>query len=75
VQWTDPVRRNFLQMIGREQDGDIVQLGTDADGLLARWRFTAITPHSFRWLGEVSADQGASWRMVTDFTAARIKGS
>ena len=59
-------------MIGREQDGEIVQLGTDADGQLARWRFTAITPNSFRWLAEVSADQGANWRMVTDFTAVRM---
>jgi hypothetical protein len=73
VQWSDPVRKSFLHMIGREQDGDIVQLGTDADGLLARWRFTQITTNSFRWLGEVSADQGASWRMVTDFSAVRMK--
>ncbi|HWE78329.1 MAG TPA: hypothetical protein VG270_07360 [Pseudolabrys sp.] len=72
IQWTDPVRKSFLQMIGREQDGDIVQLGTQADGQLARWRFTQVTANSFRWLGEVSADQGASWRMVTDFTAVRM---
>jgi hypothetical protein len=36
IQWTDPVRRNSLQMIGREQDGEIVQLGTQTDGSLAR---------------------------------------
>jgi len=73
IQWTEPVTRNFLQMIGREQDGEIVQIGTRADGRLARWRFTQIKQDSFRWLGEVSADQGANWRLVTDFTAVRMK--
>ena len=27
IQWTDPVTQNFLQMIGRAEGGDIVQLG------------------------------------------------
>jgi hypothetical protein len=36
IQWTDPVTRNFLQMIGRAEGADIVQLGTRPDGKLAR---------------------------------------
>ena len=75
IQWTDPVTRNFLQMIGREQDGEIVQLGTQANGTLARWRFTGITPNSFRWIAEVSTDQGASWRLTVDFIAVRMKSA
>ena len=43
IQWTDPVTRNFLQMIGRAEGRDIVQLGTRPDGQLARWSFRDIT--------------------------------
>ena len=32
IQWTDPVTRSFLQMIGRAEGRDIVQLGTRPDG-------------------------------------------
>ena len=32
IQWTDPVTQNFLQMIGRADGSDIVQLGTRPDG-------------------------------------------
>jgi hypothetical protein len=71
IQWSDPVTQNFLQMIGREDGGDIVQLGTRPDGHLVRWRFLRITPNAFLWRGEVSADNGASWRINTEFTARR----
>ena len=72
IQWTDPVTQNFLQMIGREQGDDIVQLGTGPDGNLIRWRFSEITPNSFRWRGEISADEGATWRLNVEFTARRV---
>lgn len=75
IQWTDPVTRNFLGMIGRAAGDDIVQLGTRPDGQLIRWSFSEITPDSFRWRGEVSADDGASWRLNTEFTAARMARS
>ena len=71
IQWTDPVTRNFLPMIGRAEGTDIVQLATRPDGQLMRWRFLEITPDSFRWRGEISADDGASWRVNTEFTAQR----
>ena len=34
IQWTDPVTRSFLQMIGRAEGDDIVQLGTRPDGTI-----------------------------------------
>jgi hypothetical protein len=58
-------------MIGRAEGNDIVQLGTRPDGQLMRWSFREITPNSFLWRGEVSADDGASWRINTEFTATR----
>ncbi len=72
IQWTDPVTQNFLQMIGRRQGDDIVQLGTRPDGQLIRWSFSEITPDSFRWRGEISADEGANWRLKVDFSARRV---
>ena len=75
IQWTDPVTRNFLGMIGRAQGEDIVQLGTRADGTLLRWSFSEITPDSFLWRGEVSTDQGATWRLNVEFTAKRMPNS
>jgi hypothetical protein len=71
IQWSDPVTQTFLQMIGRAEGHDIVQLGTAADGRLIRWSFRDITADSFLWRGESSHDQGANWRLVTEFRAIR----
>jgi hypothetical protein len=71
IQWTDPVAKSFLQMIGRAEGDDIVQLGTRPDGQLMRWSFSEITSSSFLWRGEISADDGLSWRVNTEFTARR----
>jgi hypothetical protein len=71
IQWTDPVTRSFLQMIGRTDGDDIVQLGTRPDGLQVRWSFSEITPNAFLWRGEISADNGTTWRVNTEFTARR----
>jgi hypothetical protein len=72
IQWTDPVTQNFLHMVGRRQDDDIVQLGARPDGQLIRWRFSEITSDSFRWTGEISANEGKTWRLQVDFSAKRI---
>jgi len=71
VQWSDPVTQNFLQMIGRAEGDEIIQLGTRADGQLVRWSFSQITADSFLWRGEISDDGGLNWHMVTEFTARR----
>ena len=75
IQWTDPVTRNFLSMIGRAEGDTIVQLGTRPDGHLVRWSFSGITPNSFLWRGEVSADQGVTWRLNVEFTAKRMRAA
>ena len=72
IQWTDPVMQNFLHMIGRAQGDDIVQFGNRPDGKLIRWSFSEITSDSFRWTGEISDDEGASWRLNVEFFARRI---
>lgn len=72
IQWTDPVTQTYFTMIGRKQGDDIVQLGKGPDGNLIRWSFSEITPQSFRWRGEVSVDDGATWRRNVEFFARRI---
>ncbi len=71
IQWTDPVGQTYLSMIGRAQGDDIVQLGNNAAGHVVRWGFYQITPASFLWRGEASADNEASWNRVVEFTARR----
>jgi len=50
----------------------IVQDGSDETGAPVRWSFTEITPNSFRWLGERSADGGTTFRLLVEFLARRI---
>jgi hypothetical protein len=71
IQWTDPVTQTYFSMIGRKEGDDIVQLGKSPEGNLIRWSFSEITPNSFRWRGEVSADNGATWRLQVEFLARR----
>ena len=54
---------------------DIVQLGKAPDGNLIRWSFSEITPQSFRWRGEVSVDEGATWRLTVEFFARRASAA
>jgi hypothetical protein len=74
ILWSDPVRQIYTRQLGRKQDNDIVQLGTWND-LTLRWTFTDITPDSFRWRGERSADGGKAWTLQSDYRARRIKSS
>ncbi|GIM90729.1 hypothetical protein [Paractinoplanes toevensis] len=59
-------------LTGRAGDGgDIVQEGTQPDGRPIRWLFTEVTGESFRWLGYVSDDGGATWRLEQEMLARR----
>jgi len=72
IAWTEPVGQTYLTMIGRARGKDIVQLGETADGRSIRWGFYEITPDSFFWLGESSADGETNWKRVVEFRARRI---
>lgn len=73
IQWIEPVSQTYLAMIGRREGTDIVQIGKAPSGNLIRWSFSEITPDSFHWRGEVSADNGATWRTNVEFVARRAK--
>jgi hypothetical protein len=72
ILWNDPVKQYYARQVGRAQGVDIVQIGTADDGMPTRWSFTDITPDSFRWRGERSPDDGASWRLQAEFFARRV---
>ena len=70
--WTDPATRFFARQTGRARGDDIVQEGRLENGALLRWSFTKIRPQSFHWLGEISTDGGAGWRLQVEVLARRM---
>jgi hypothetical protein len=71
ILWSDPLKQYYTRQIGRARGKDIVQDGKLEDGALVRWSFTEITPNSFRWLGERSRDDGATWHLQAELLARR----
>jgi hypothetical protein len=71
ILWSDPLKQYYTRQIGRGRGRDIVQEGRLEDGAAIRWSFTEITPDSFRWLGERSLDDGATWHIQAEFRARR----
>jgi hypothetical protein len=75
IHWLDPLTQFYPRMTGRAQGRDIVQVGTQEDGRAIRWSFTERSDDAFRWLGEISDDGGATWRLQADFHARRVPAS
>jgi len=73
ITWTNPVSGRRDEQIGRPVGKDIVQLGMQPDGRPTRWRFTEITPDSFRWTGESLEPDGTTWRLEGEFRATRVR--
>jgi hypothetical protein len=71
ILWNNPPTQVYTRQIGRARGADIVQEGRYGSGALLRWSFTKIKPDSFHWLGETSADDGASWRLQVEVLARR----
>jgi hypothetical protein len=70
ILWSNPATQLYTRQLGRARGADIVQEGRHG-GAVLRWSFTRIEPASFRWLGEISVDDGASWRLQTEVLAWR----
>jgi hypothetical protein len=71
ITWFDPSQAVELRQIGRAVGADIVQLGEQPNGLWTRWRFLEITAKSFRWLGDMSWDKGATWTLMMEMRARK----
>ena len=75
IVWQCPPDREFCTLFARA-DGDRIVL--DGQWTLHplgdrrfRWSFDQITPHSFRWRGEISPDRGQTWHMGEEMLARR----
>ncbi|TIU09274.1 MAG: hypothetical protein E5W40_14835, partial [Mesorhizobium sp.] len=73
--WSDPRTQYYSRQLGRAEGDTIVQQGADGTGASVRWSFSRITENSFRWLGERSQDDGATWRLEVEFLARRTTGN
>lgn len=73
--WSDPRNQYYSRQLGRAEGDTIVQVGADGAGSSVRWSFSRITENSFRWLGERSHDNGATWRLEAEFLARRTATS
>jgi hypothetical protein len=72
IAWMQPASGEFVHMTGRKVGDRIVLEGVDfGKGPLRRWSFTDITPNSFRWLGEVSDDNGVTWFLEQEMQGMR----
>lgn len=72
IRWFNPISGHEERQTGRRMGNDIVQVGARPDGTATRWRFTEITPHSFRWVGEALEPDGEAWKLEGEFRARRI---
>lgn len=68
--WVEPVNGRVRRFVGRPV-GDEIELRSDEDEPALRWRFTAITPDSFTWLGEVAAGPD-TWELEERMHATRV---
>jgi hypothetical protein len=68
--WTDPVSQRRIELLGKRQGDDIVQLGA-RDGRPIRWTFSRIEPASFSWQGHILNPDGQSWQLEVDIRFRR----
>jgi hypothetical protein len=71
--WTDPVSRNRIEIVGRRQGDDIVQIGTRG-GRPIRWTFSDISARAFAWQGHVLDFDGQRWKLEVDMRFERTSG-
>jgi hypothetical protein len=70
--WTDPMSQLRIELVGRRQGDDIVQIGTRA-GRPIRWTFSEIEPSSFTWQGHLLNFDGVSWALEVEMKFRRLK--
>jgi hypothetical protein len=71
--WTDPVSQLRIELVGRREGDDIMQIGTRA-GRPIRWTFFDIKPESFSWQGHILRFDGKSWELEVDIRFRRSNG-
>lgn len=74
VTWNDPASGQRIELEGRAQGNDVVQLGIRA-GRPIRWTFSEVRRDSFRWQGHALEDDGNTWRIEVDIQFKRAHGA
>jgi hypothetical protein len=69
--WIDPPNARVRRFIGRLTGPDI-ELISDEEEPLLRWRFTRIEPDSFLWTGEIRPTQADEWSPQQEIHATRV---
>lgn len=70
VTWVDPVNRAQLFLEG-VRTGNTIDLFADIPKGRIRWSFHDIEPDYFTWRGELSTDNGKSWRLLESHVMRR----
>ncbi len=71
IVWVD-TQAAVIQLFTAHRVGDeIVMEGSTPDGSPERWIYSEITPLSFEWRAEESADGGKTWRLTQHISARR----
>jgi hypothetical protein len=74
IAWMQPASGEFVHLIGKRDGRRILQEGTGTDPKRQeRWTFNDITANRFRWLGEVSFDEGLTWIKEQQMIGTRRK--
>jgi hypothetical protein len=68
--WVDPASQLRIELEGRRQGDDIVQVGTRG-GWPIRWTFSDIRTNSFLWQGHILREDGATWRLEVEVSLRR----
>ena len=71
IVWIAPPTGNVAKLEGGVSGDRIVLNGIDVDGEPFRWSFSNILPTSFLWRGEMSPDQGKTWRLEQEMHLTR----
>jgi hypothetical protein len=70
--WVDPVSQLRIELVGRQQGDEIVQIGTRG-GRPIRWTFCEIEADSFSWRGHILNFDGVSWTLEVEMKFRRVK--
>jgi hypothetical protein len=71
----EPVSGNLWKLIARKVGDEIVLEGKGDDRAQIRWIFSKITQQSFHWRGEISPDNGKTWRLHQEMFVRRISAA
>jgi hypothetical protein len=69
--WIPPASGKVIALRGGTEGKRIVLFGQDVNGSTLRWSFNDIQQNSFSWRGEISADEGKTWRTEQEMILKR----